>query len=440
MSTRTVLLFLASLLSISGMFSQNAMVIEGAVVFDGVASRPQKNSVIVIEAGRITGFGPRTKVIIPDGAKRLNLKGKYVIQGLIEGHAEVPSPRDLLQMLAWGVTSVNCMFPSTAAASEMERWTLQDTSRAPQVYATAPIFSVERGISSGQESLAGPALNRFPSTPEEARAEVRKVRASGIRRIVLAYDAMDWCGDSLPRMKKEVMEAIIDEASKEQLFTSVHAPKLADAGEALEAGAMSLSRGIIDEFLDASTIGTLLTRNDYYVTALSSYEFIADPEGFMKGALADKRFRASLAPAVLKAYSAAAYAEKIRAQYPKGGAVRAHLSVLRNNLMSILGNYVLLVMGSDLPALPGIGAHLELEYMVKAGLTPYQAITAATTFGGQYLGAATKVGTIATGRQADLVILDADPLADIRNTRSIRTVIKHGRVFDPKQLLKAANQ
>lgn len=423
-----------------GAFAQNALVLEGAVVFDGVASRPQKNSIIVIENGRISGFGPRKEVIIPDGAKRMNLRGKYIIPGLIDGHVHYGSPRDLLQMLAWGVTSANCMFESTDKAVELTRLTLQDTSRSPQIYATAPIFSVEHGARYGEGYPLDSSLNRFPATPEEARAQVRKARASGVKRIELVYDSMEWCRDGLPRMKKEVMEALIDEASNQKLFTSVLAPKPADAGEALEAGAMSLASGLLSDYVDASTTGTILTHNVYYVTTFSAFEFLADPQGFMKGVLADKRFRSSLSPDVVKEYSSAAYSERIRKQYPNGSFVQSHLSILRDNLVSLVRNYVLVVMGSDLDVLPGIGAHLELEYMVKAGLTPYQALIAATTFGGQYLGAATKVGTIETGRQADLVILNADPIADIRNTRNIKSVMKHGKFFDPKELLKAANR
>jgi imidazolonepropionase-like amidohydrolase len=90
--------------------------------------------------------------------------------------------------------------------------------------------------------------------------------------------------------------------------------------------------------------------------------------------------------------------------------------------------------------LPGIAVHLELEEMVRAGMLTYQALISSTTFGGQYLGASKRVGTIEVGRNADILVLDADPATDIRNTRSISMVIKHGKIFHPKDLLKAANR
>jgi imidazolonepropionase-like amidohydrolase len=418
--------------------SQNALVLEGAVVIDGVASRPLKNSIIVVDHGRISGFGPRNTVIIPPGAKRINLKGKYVIPGLIDGMVRNPSPSDLLRMLAWGVTSVAASYPTVDAALEAERWTAADSSRAPQVYAAAPIFTAPGGWTA--EEGPDTTVNRFPATPDEARAMVRAVRMRGIRRIRIAYDAMTWSRDSMPRMAAEVMRALVEEAASQKLFTSVQAPRLADAREALGAGALSIAPGVLDEYLDASTVETILTRNNYYVPAFSSVGFVADPSGFMKRVFADKRFRASYPAATVKAWTSPTAWDEVRSAHPRGSYAGSQLPTMRTNVTTAVANYVLIVLGSDLPQLPGIAAHLELEEMVRAGMLTYQALISATTFGGQYLGAPKRVGTIEVGRNADLLVLDADPATDIRNTRSIGMVIKHGRVFQPKELLKAANR
>jgi imidazolonepropionase-like amidohydrolase len=439
MKTRLLAVLAALVCFLNAGAAQNAIVIEGAVVIDGIANRPQKNSIIVIDNGRITGFGARSTLIIPPGAKTLRLKGKYVIPGLIDGLVRADSPRDLLQMLAWGVTSASATFLSTKSAIAMERWTAMDTSRAPQIYAAAPVFTAQAGWLA--DGAADTTVNRMPSTPEEARAQVRKVRGMGLKRIRIIYDAMSWCRDPLPplaRMSKDVLEAILDEASQQKLFTSVQASTLAGARDAATAGAMSLAPGILDEYIDASIVETILTRNDYYVPGFSSVEFLADAEGFMKRVLADKRFRSALSPQAVKEYTSPEFLRRLREQYPNAPYMRSHLQTLRDNLSTLVKNYVLIVMGSNLPEFPGIAAHIELEEMVRSGMSPYQALIAATTFGGQYLGAATKVGTIEIGRLADLVVLDADPGADIRNTRSINMVIKHGRIFNPKELLKAA--
>ena len=115
--------------------------------------------------------------------------------------------------------------------------------------------------------------------------------------------------------------------------------------------------------------------------------------------------------------------------------VEQHLKTIDENAVSIASNYGQLALGTDFWALPGIGAHLDLEYMVKAGLTPLQAITASTFLSAKFLRILAKTGTIEPGKDADLLIIDADPIADIRNTRTIVMVIKKGRIFLPDALL-----
>ncbi len=423
-------------------YAQRSYVLEGAMIFDGVQNRILEDRIIVVDGSLITGVGRKNEVIIPPNAKRVNVNGKFIMPGLIDAHAHYESPRDLLQMLAWGVTSVNCMFESTSQALEMERRTVADSSRSPQIYGMAPIFTTKNGW--WDEGFpADSAINRFPSTPEEAREQIRKVKATGIKRVKLMYDSMRWCRDSLPPLKKmdpEVMKALLDEAKKQKLFTGVHAPVFNDAREALDAGASSFAHGIIDEYLDPTFVDKMQYLNIFYTPTFCLYEFLADVDGFMKHALSDKRFRSALPSATLKRYSGKEYFDQYRKRYPNVEFVKSHLSVLRNNVSTLLSNYSPFAMGTDMWALPGIGAHLELEYLVKAGMNTHQALACATYGGSDFLGASKKIGTIETGKQADLLILDANPLEDIRNTRSIRTIIKHGKMFDHQQLIKESKR
>ena len=429
-----VLLLAASLVS----HAQNALLLEGAVVIDGVASRPLKNSVIVIENGTITGFGPRNTVIVPKEARRIDLKGKYIIPGLIDGLVETPSAEDLLRMLAWGVTSVSAVYPTVDQALAAERQSAADTARSPQIYPMAPVFTAPGGWTSA--AGADTMVNRFPTTPEEARAAIRALRYRGIKRVRIVYDDASWRGDSFPRLGVDVLTALLDEAAKQKIFTSVQAPRIADARDAVGAGALSIAPGIFDEYVDASLVETFLTRNDYYVPALSSSAFLAEPAAFMTRVFADKRFRSSYPASVVKAWSAAPAWKELAATTPRASELRAKLPTLRGNLETAVKNYILIALGTDLPQLPGIAVHLELEEMVRAGMLTYQALISGTTFGGSYLGLPKRLGTIETGRIADLVVLDADPAVDVRNTRTISMVVKHGRIFKPKDLLKAANQ
>jgi imidazolonepropionase-like amidohydrolase len=109
--------------------------------------------------------------------------------------------------------------------------------------------------------------------------------------------------------------------------------------------------------------------------------------------------------------------------------------------MKLLANeHANVVLGTDMWAFPGIGAHLELDYMVRAGMTPAQAIVSATSLAAKFLGEDRVKGSIEAGKQADLLILEGDPLKDILNTRTVREIIKRGIVFDHEALVEESKR
>ncbi len=424
----------------STLFARPPIVLSGATLIDGIAKHPIRDAVIVIDRGMIVGAGGRGFVIIPPNAEVIDIRGKFIIPGLIDSHIHYGSPRDLLQLLAWGVTSANCMFESTDEGKAIEIQTLPDTSRSPRIFPVAPIFTAQHGWW-GEGFPPDTAVNRFPKTPEEARAQIAKVKAKGISRIKLMYDGMGWCRDPLAPLEKmnpDVMRALIDEATRQNIFTEVHAPTFTEASEAQEAGVSAFVHGILDEHLSAPFVSAIPGKLEFYIPTFCLYEFLADVNGFVKKVLADERFRAALPDQTVREYTDSAYAKRYHDRYPNGTYVKNHLSILRENMMSVITNYGSVAMGTDMWAFPGIAAHLEMEYMVEAGLTPIQAIAVATTTGGQFLGS--RVGIISNGLRADLLILDADPSENIRNTRTVRTIIKGGVFFDHEDLLKLSKQ
>ncbi|MBI4548340.1 MAG: amidohydrolase family protein [Ignavibacteriae bacterium] len=440
---KTLRLVFLALFLLSSAYSQRAYVLEGATVIDGIRNIPIDSAFIVVEGQRIIGVGKRNQVIIPERAERIDVRGTYIIPGLIDAHIHYESPRDLVQLLAWGVTSANCMFESTDRAKMMEEQTAGDTVHAPQLYATAPIFTVEGGWWWGREFPIDSTINRFPETPEEAREQIRKVKAKGFKRIKIMYDDMDWCRHPLKplkRMNTDLMHALLDEGRNQRLLTLLHAPKLQDAREALEAGAFAFVHGIIDERIDAVFLNTMFETQRFYVPTFCLFEFLADVEGFIQHVLSDERLHSALTANDIKKYTSPEYYTKYHERYPNSDFVRSHLNILRQNMATLAREYVLIAMGTDMWAFPGMAAHLELEYMVQAGLTPMQALVTATSMGGIFLGEGNRVGTIQPGARADLLILEANPLEDIRNTRSIKTIIKHGKFFDPKKLIEESKQ
>jgi hypothetical protein len=424
---------------------QQELAVVGGTLIDGTGAPPRENVVIFIRDGVITGVGPRSATPLPAGLPVIDASGQFILPGFIDCHVHPGEPTDFADMLAWGVTSANCMFESTDMALAVERQTSSDTAQAPRIYGAAPIFTTEGGWWSGEGFPIDSTIDRFPKTAAEARTQVGKAKAKGMHRIKVMADDMGWCRDPLPRFRRipaGVLQALVDEAG-ERLMVEVHAPQLRDAREVTRAltpsGApgrrLALAHGIIDSLLDRSFVDALRGER-YYVSTLCVFEFLADVEQFMRHALADPRIRSGLPPKIIEKYASTNYYEHYRKNYPNIAFVRAHLPTLLRNTKTLVDAGIHVPLGTDMWAFPGIGVHLELEYMVDAGLSPLQAIVAATGEGGQFLGVP-ELGTIRAGKRADLLLLRDNPLADIRNTRSLTTIIKGGVVFDHRQLVEA---
>lgn len=424
-------------------YSQAPLVIEGATLIDGSGKPPLQNSVVVIRGRLVVAAGSRGEIAVPDEARVIAAAGKFIIPGLIDCHIHYDSPRDLVQLIAWGVTSANCMFESTDLALRMEQQTAVDTAHAPQIYATAPIFTAVHGWWWGDGFPLDSSINRFPGTPEEAAGLVARAKAKGIKRVKLMFDDMDWCRDplaKLARMNPDIMEALIAAARKSALVSEVHAPKLGDALAAVDAGVSALAHGILDARLDTGAAERIRRGGLYYIPTFCVFEFLADVGGFMSNALSDARFRGALPGEVVRRYSGTEYFDHYRTTYPNISFVESHLPVLRDNMRVLAERHANVVMGTDMWAFPGIGAHLELEFMVHAGMTPMQAIVSATSLSALFLGEGAIKGTVEAGKQADLLILERNPLEDIRNTRTIRNVIKQGLLFDHAALVEESKR
>ena len=423
--------------------AQKKYILQGGTIINGVFTRPLKDHLVIVEGGRITGVGRKNTVILPKDAEVIDVTGKYIMPGLIDVHVHEDAKADWPRYLAWGITSVNCMYEVTDTALAREAWSLQDTVRSPRIFAAAPVFTTKGGWWEGDAFPVDPSVDRFPTTSGDARAAIRALNAKGVRRIKLMVDDMGWCRDPLPRLAKMdtvVMNALLDEARKLNIVTEVHAPELADAASAVAGGANILVHGIVDRRVDAPLVETLLYSDGYYVPTFSLYRFLAGADTFMTGVFSDPRFRASLPPATVDSLTGPAYAARYRERYPNIDYVRSRLGVLDDNMATFLSNYAQIALGTDMWALPGIGAHVELELMVKAGMTPMQALTSATFLSAKAIRIFSKTGTIEPGKDADILVLDADPLADIKNTRSISMVIKMGRIFRPAELLGTAGR
>jgi imidazolonepropionase-like amidohydrolase len=372
----------------------------GVRLIDGTNRAPIDNATIVVRDGRVVAAGA---VRAPDGAERIPLNGKTVIPGLINSHGHVSDvARELHVYAAYGVTTVVSLGgeqgPHLAARAEQGAAPL-DRSR---------IF-VAGAVVTGR-------------TPEEVRKQVAENAALNVDVIKIRVD------DNLGTAKKmtpEVYRAVIAEAHARGLRVAAHVFYLEDAKGLLDAGVDLIAHSVRDTDVDAATVAAFKGRNVCLVPTLmrevstfvyeSTPPFFSDPQ-FLKHADATQvaRFRDRKEQESIRASASA--------QRYKAG-----LEVALRNLKKLSDAGVGIAMGTDSgTGLPGrfVGYFelMELEMMVKAGLTPRQVLTAATRDAARCLHLDRELGTLEPGKWADFVVLNGDPLTDISNVRKIDSV------------------
>jgi imidazolonepropionase-like amidohydrolase len=402
---------------------------QGATLIDGTGAAPRPNVLLVVRDGRIVSVAeatPQALAALPAGTPVADAKGKWIVPGLIDAHVHAESDEDLEEMLRWGVTSVRLMAEDVAAAGKLAERSRYGGSRFPDVFPAAPIFTARGGWWDEGEP-PDPNLNRFPATAGEARAAVEKARALGSSEIKLMLDDMAWCRapkPALPRMKPDVARALIAEARKLGMRATVHAPNLSDAKEAIGDGASALAHGVLDR-LDAATIAEMKRRPVYYIPTMDIFEFLADPRSFLDRVLSDPA-ALSIGSAKVSRYRSRSYSDQYRERYPNYEMVSRHLPMLYGNLRRLRESGVPIALGTDMWAFPGLGVSIEMDLYVQAGFPALEAIRAATQTSARSLGIEKDRGTLEPGKRADFLVVEDDPVRDVKNLRRIVEVCKAG--------------
>ncbi len=409
-----------------------AVLITGATLIDGTGAPPVPESWVLVRDGRFTDVSTaaarRGKGAVPKDVRVIDGAGKWIVPGFVDAHVHVESAADARAMTRWGVTSARLMAEGVRSAAQLAAQS-RSAHHLPELFPAAPIFTVRGGWWS--EEAPDPDLDRFPGNPAAAKSAVSAARSLGSREIKIMDDDMGWCRDPLPRLPKipaDVRAALIAEARRIGLRVSVHAPDLADAADAVADGATVLAHGIVDAPVPDDLAVRMRQARVFYVPTLDIFDFLADPRGFVARVLSDSRIRDSLPGKTILEYRSDAYFDSYRQRYPNAAYVSRQLSVLYANAAKLKAAGVEVALGTDMWAFPGAGVHIELEDFVRAGWTPVEAIRAATLVSARSVGADADRGTIENGKRADFVVLENDPVHDIRNTRSIERVFKGGRV------------
>ena len=412
--------------------------ITGVTLIDGTTRAPMQNAVVVIDGSRITQAGPPASVIVPAGANVIDGRGKFVIPGLADMHHHLRSGSTRLQqdarsnlrrMLAVGVTTV--FNPSVPLKEFAALKTAAADEAAPfaRFFATGPIISVKGDFFA--QMVGGP----MPDTPQQAEAAVNDLKSAGVDAIKVQYDDVSWSTkQGFPTLKRDVLEAIIKEAHQQNLKVFAHAPMLKHAKDGLRAGLDGLMHGIIDEPVDQEFIDLMKKNRASYVSTMTLFNDMADVNAFAQRQ-APRWDRAALQPPRLYEFFASpAGAQRFNGNFNNLAFIREHLPTQKNNLKKVFDAGIPVVLGTDTGfegVLIGVSTQIELELLVDAGLTPAEALRTATVNAARMIGREKDLGTVEAGKLADLVILEADPLQDIRNVTRIFRTMKGGVLYEP---------
>jgi imidazolonepropionase-like amidohydrolase len=423
------------------------VIYEGArlLVGDGTSI---ESGAFVVQNGRIAAIGSAGRVAAPPGAAHVDLRGKTVMPAMINAHvhigyegyttwaAENHTPQnvvDHLQREAYYGTGAAQSVGSSPVDQALQIQKDQQAGKFPPAarFFFMPGFAPPNG---GPDAVLRVATTKLQvinevSTPDEARAAIRRIADRKIPQVKLWYD--DRRG-SYPKLTPETMAAIIDEAHKHRMLVNAHATTLPDQKAVVRAGADVLVHMVQGEKIDDELVAILREKKPYWATVIG----LGDRPGVCEN---DPFFEEALPASVVASIRATREARPLAASCapPSPNAARRE-EILADNFPRYIEAGVRLVLGTDTGIHPGhtfgTGDHVELARWVQLGLKPADAIVAATSTPARLLGIA-DMGTLAAGKSADFVVLDANPLDDIHNTRKISSVYLRGRTLDRAALL-----
>jgi imidazolonepropionase-like amidohydrolase len=385
-------------------------------LIDGTGAPAVERATIVIANGKITAAGANAQV--PANATRVDLAGKTVMPGMVNAHAHVqhqtkamPMRDDLVRRLrlyaSYGVTTaVSLGQVNEAEQAEVIRLRNEQDKIA---------------LDRARVYTSGPSIRNQKSV-EEVRQTVNRYADAGVDRAKTHV--------VLKEMSPEIYGALIDQAHKRGLRLAAHIFTLDEAKTILDRGADVIAHSVRDRDVDQALIDTLKSKNVGYIPTLTRdlslvvYQtrpaFFDEP--FFQRGMAVYREQVDM-------ISQPAYQQKMR-ENPQTKVIEKALAQGTRNMKLLSDAGVTIAMGTDSGTDEGRWAgyfeQVEMEMMVKGGLTPMQAIVAATSAAAR-VSRLDHVGTIAVGKAADLLVLDASPLQDIRNLRQINSVWIAGR-------------
>ena len=450
------LLLLCVVLGIPGMSraqtKPRVLVLRGGTVVDVASGREIPDRAITIRGERIEQIGAEGTTGIPEGAQIVEVRGKWIVPGLIDSHAHAGDDEGtpLNLYLANGVTTIrNPGGDITSLRLSRERL-ISGELVGPHLFFSGPVLD-------GMPPVV-PSGSFLVDTPERARSAVNFLADQGAD-FVKVYN----------NVKEPELKAIVETAKERGLPVAGHIPRSMTMTRAIEVGMTRLEHIRITgkemlsaeeaEKIDPQPVGRrepmLWQRFDLHSEKmLGLVQRLARSKVFLDPTLTVEEFGEVSNPDAEKndpnnQYLSAAFVDESvkwwkNPLFEVPAELQATAVEAFRKQQAFVGMCnqagVRIISGTDGPGIgklvPGFALHHELELLVASGLTPLQALRAATSTAAEALGKEDQLGTIERGKLADLVVLDADPLTEIQNLRKIHLVVQAGKTYSPEALLQ----
>ena len=382
-----------------------ATVFEGARLIVGDGSATIEDAVFVVEGDRITQAGQRADVEIPESATRVDLSGKTVMPALVNTHVHLASTRaeriDQLQHMAYygAGLAVSLGLDDGDVAFEMRDEVIADGARSR---------TAGRGITAPEEGRTEVPI--WITSETEARTAVQELAANQVDLIKIWVDTRN---DQFVKLTPALYGAVIDEAHSEGLRVTAHIFNLEDAKGLLRAGIDAFAHGIRDRDIDDELVALWSERPNVVLVPNLPNPGVAGDLSWLSGTVP------------------AADLQRMQEAQRDRPAAQESFGIQARNLARLSQAGITVAFGTD-GSTPW-AVHQEMEDMVRSGMTPAQVIVAATRNSAELM-QMTDIGTVEVGKSADFIVLDANPLDDITNTRRISEVYLRGTAVDREAL------
>lgn len=436
----------------------STFLIRDARIFTG-EGRTIENGSVLVRYGKIAeiydGSAPDPKLL---NAEVLEGAGKTLLPGLVDAHVHLAAisglplegdydlresmERASAALLYSGVTAVRSVGDSLDDSLKLRKEIANGARLGAQLFICGPVFTVNAGHGTefasslpqaARASLLAQAV-RTPKTPDEARRQVRELKNAGVNGLKVILDAGLGAGDRLDLL---IARSVLAEAHAQKLRVATHTGDARDVADAVDIGSTSVEHGAANEEIPDTLLIRMAAQGVYYDPTLAAIEgawrFYSGSADVLNGTLLQQ----TVPPKPVKSLRDALASGKTVDQ-AKAAALAHSLETARANLVRAWNKGVPLVAGTDAGdtlVFHGASLHRELQLWAAAGVPPEVALTAATSNAAKLLGA-TNLGAIRKGLDADLILVDGNPLQDIAATERISLIVFKGELLRRDQVLK----